>query len=276
MRKPALAGFALLASMLVLAACGGAKKDADSPSNGEGDDTTASDEGGAAPAASADSTGSDGTPSSGKPAPGDDSAKKNTPCGGFDIADLASVLSQSECEVDNPKSDQKDLKDVLEIRVVPDSPRIAPGSTSTITVTFKNKGKSDLPLDFVVNPEPRFDFELYTLKGVRVDKPKGSEPSLPPEVADAPQPEEKIARVKIAQQGTAKLTLKWDAVQYKWASKERARGALPGHGYPKEPAGPLKKGTYILRVITPLTNVFEGVDHEVSQPRVQITVAPMP
>jgi hypothetical protein len=29
-------------------------------------------------------------------------------------------------------------------------------------------------------------------------------------------------------------------------------------------------------VITPLTNVFEGVDHDASQPRVQITVAPMP
>ena len=57
---------------------------------------------------------------------------------------------------------------------------------------------------------------------------------------------------------------------------ERAKGALPGQGYPREAAGPLPKGTYILRVITPLTNVFEGVDHDASQPRVQITVAPMP
>jgi hypothetical protein len=271
MKLPVIASFALL---VFASACGGAKKDADNPSNS---DEAANDDGGAATAAT--DVPADSTPPAGKPAPGDDpSAKKgNTPCGGFDIGDLASVLSQAECEVDNPKAgDQKDLKDILEIRVVPDSPRIAPGSTATITVTFKNKGKTDLPLDFIVDPEPRFDFELYSLKGSRVDKPVGSEPSLPPEVANAPQADQKVARVKLAQQGTAKLTLKWNAVNYKWASKDRAKGALPGHGYPKDPAGPLKKGTYILRVITPLTGVFEGVDHEVSQPRVQITVAPMP
>jgi len=160
--------------------------------------------------------------------------------------------------------------------VVPDSPRIAPGSTASITVIFKNKGKGDLPLSFVVDPEPRFDFAVYTLKGARVDAPKGSAPSLPPEVANASVPEPKVARITLPQQGTAKLTLKWNAVKYKWASKDRAKGALPGQGYPRDPAGPLPKGTYILRVITPLTNVFEGVDHDASQPRVQITVAPMP
>ena len=282
MRLPVVAGSAallLLSCALSLAACGGAKKDAENPENAEGDQSASSDDGGGGstgPSADNSALPGDSTPSPGKPAPGDDATKTATPCGGFDIPDLASVLAQSACEVTGVKRDEKDIKDVLEIRVVPDSPRIAPGSTSTITVTFKNKGKAELPLDFVVDPEPRFDFEVYTLKGVRVDKPKGSEPSLPPEVANAPQPEEKIARVKLAQQGTAKLTLKWDAVNYKWASKDRAKGALPGHGYPKDPAGPLKKGTYILRVITPLTNVFEGVDHEISQPRVQVMVAPMP
>jgi hypothetical protein len=276
--KLPVAASALLATFVLFAACGGAKKDADNPSNTEDDASSSSDDGGGAtaelppPADSASASGG-----SGKAAPGDDGSKKNTPCGGFDIADLASVLSQADCEVANPNTkDQKDLKDTLEVRVVPDSPRIAPGSTATITVTLKNKGKTDLSLDFVVDPEPRFDFELYTLKGSRVDKPSGSEPSLPPEVANAPQPDQKIARVKIAQQGTAKLTLKWNAVTYKWASKDRAKGALPGHGYPKEPAGPLKKGTYILRVITPLTGIFEGIDHEISQPRVQITVGGMP
>jgi hypothetical protein len=271
MRFPVAASFVLL---MAAAACGGAKKDADNPSNTE-DTASSSDEGGA-PVADTPAS-SDPTPSGGAPAPGDDTTKKSTPCGGFEIADLASVLGQTDCEVANPSpNDQKDLKDILEIKVVPDSPRIAPGGTATITVTFKNKGPKELPLDFVVDPEPRFDFEVYTLKGVRVDKPKGNEPSLPPEVANAPQPDQKVARVKLAQQGTAKLTLKWNAVQYKWASKDRAKGALPGHGFPKEPGGPLKKGTYVLRVITPLTGVFEGIDHEVSQPRVQITIAPMP
>jgi len=272
MKLPVIASFAVL---VFAAACGGAKKDADNPSNSE---ESSSDDGGGASATADIPAPADSTPPASKPAPGDDSSKKGaTACGGFDIGDLASVLAQADCEVANPKAgDQKDLKDILEIRVAADSPRIAPGSTATITVTLKNKGKTDLPLDFVVDPEPRFDFELYTLKGVRVDKPAGSEPSLPPEVANAPQAEQKIARVKIAQQGTAKLTLKWSAVSYKWASKDRAKGALPGHGYPKEPAGPLKKGTYILRVITPLTGVFEGMDHEISQPRLQITVANMP
>ncbi len=187
------------------------------------------------------------------------------------------MLSQAACEVANANpNDQPDLKDRLEVKVVPDSPRIAPGSTATITVTFKNKGKTDLPLNFVVDPEPHFDFEVYSLKGARVDAPRGNAPPLPPEVANATAPEPKVARVTLAQQGTAKLTLKWNAVKYKWASKERAKGALPGKGYPREPAGPLPKGKYVLRVVTPLTNVFEGVDHEMSQPRIEISVAPMP
>jgi hypothetical protein len=260
----------VLAVLLAFAACGGAKKDAAEPGNAE---ETASAEGGAAePPAIGDST-----PTSSTPAPGDDTAKKSSPCSGFDIGDLAAVLSQAACEVANPNpNDQKDVKDVLEIKVVPDSPRIAPGSTATVTVTFKNKGKGELPLNFVVDPEPHFDFEVYSLKGGRIDAPKGSAPSLPPEVANAQAPEPKVARVTLAQQGTARLTLKWEAVKYKWASKDRAKGALPGRGYPKEKAGPIPKGTYILRVVTPLTNVFEGMDHDVSQPRVQITVAPMP
>jgi len=259
--------------LAAIAACGGAKKDADSPGNEE---TASSDDGGAATATATESPG-DSTPTSGAPAPGDDTAKKPTSCSGFEIPDLASVLGQAACEVDNANtSEQKDVKDVLEIKVVPDSPRIAPGSTATVTVTFKNKGKKDLPLSFVVDPEPHFDFEVYSLKGARVDAPKGSAPSLPPEVANATAPEPKIARITLAQQGTAKLTLKWNAVKYKWASKERAKGALPGKGYPKEVAGPLPKGSYVLRVITPLTGVFEGMDHDVSQPRVQVTVGSMP
>jgi len=272
MRASVAASFALL---LAIAACGGAKKDADNPENAQ----QASDAGDDSIAPLADDTpaASDAPPSGGAPVKDDDTAKKPATCSGFDVPDLPSMLSQTECELSGPApTDAKDLKDILEIRVVPDSPRIAPGATATITVTYKNKGKKELSLDFVVDPEPRFDFEVYTLKGSRADKPKGAEPSLPPEVSNAPQPESKVSRIKLAQQGTAKVTLKWNAVQMKWASKDRARGALPGHGYPKEPGPPLKKGTYILRVLTPLTGVFEGIDHEVSQPRVQITVAPMP
>jgi hypothetical protein len=265
MRSIACRPFVLL---LALAACGGAKKNADSPGNA---DDTAGDGGADTPAPP------DSTPTSSTRAPGDDSTTKPMPCSGFDIPDLIATLSQTACEVKTPDAaEQKDLKDVLEIKVVTDSPRIAPGATATVTVTFRNKGKVDLPLNFAVDPLPRFDTELYTLKGSRADAPPGEAPSLPPEVADAPVPEAKTARITLAQQGTARLTLKWTAVKHKWASKERAKGALPGHGYPQEPAGPLPKGSYVLRVITPLTNVFEGVEHDVSHPRVQITVAPMP
>jgi hypothetical protein len=277
MRALAALPFALL---IAAAACGGAKKDADNPENAS-DDTSASGDDGGGASASADQlpAKNDSTPAGGGgTAPGDDSGnKKSNPCGGFEIPDLGSVLSQVACVVSNPNPNaQNDVKDKLDIKVVPDSPRIAPGSAAGITVIYKNKSPKDLALDFVVDPEPRFTFEVYTLKGTRVDDPKGPEPALPPEVANAPVPEQQVARVTLATQGTATLKLQWNAVKYKWAGKDRAKGAIPGHGYPKEPAGPLKKGSYILRVITPLTGVFEGVDHEVSQPRVQVTVAPMP
>jgi hypothetical protein len=259
--------FSLASSLLLvsLVACGG--KPAQSPENGEDNA-----DGGSETADNSSKSSSSG--SSGAKAPGEDAEKKKTPCSGFDIPDLAAVLSQTECEVGAPKEGAapKELKDALEIKAVTDSMKVAPGSTATITVTFRNKSKADLALDFLVDPEPRFDFELYTLKGSRADAPKGDAPSLPPEVSNAEAPEQKIARVTIAANGTARLTLKWNAVTYKWASKERAKGALPGHGYPKEPAGPVAKGKYVLRVVTPLTGVAEGSEHEWSQPRAQVEV----
>jgi hypothetical protein len=91
-------------------------------------------------------------------------------------------------------------------------------------------------------------------------------------VAEATAPDQKTARVTLAVQGTATLTLPWSAVKYKWVSKEKARGALPGHGYPREPAGPLPRGRYVIRVLLPLVGVFEGSDHEVSQPRTNIEI----
>jgi hypothetical protein len=61
-------------------------------------------------------------------------------------------------------------------------------------------------------------------------------------------------------------------VRHQWASKDVAKGAVPGQGYPQEAAGPLPPGKYVLRVVTPLVNVSEGIDHEVTQPRVNIEV----
>ena len=204
----------------------------------------------------------------------DEGDKKALSCGGASIPDLAAVLSQASCEVANAKPDEpaKDLKDQLEITVQTDSPKVAPGASSQVTVTFHNKGKTVLPLDFMVDPEPRFDFEVYTVKGKRVDKPVGESPPLPPEVQNAPEPDKAVARVTLAPNGTAKLTESWTAVKYKWASKDKAKGALPGRGYPREPSGPLGKGKYVLRVITPLVGVAEGSDHELSQPRTPVEI----
>jgi hypothetical protein len=77
--------------------------------------------------------------------------------------------------------------------------------------------------------------------------------------------------VTLVAQGTGKLVVPWEAVRTKWAP-EKFKGTPPEMGYPRSPAGPLAKGKYRLRVVTPLTGVFEGIDKEVSAPKVEIGV----
>jgi hypothetical protein len=254
--------FGFLMLLALAQACGGKAPDAKNP--GKADETMTSDD-----------VGGGGAPTGSKRARTQDPDESGPmKCGGFEIADLAAMLSQVSCEVPDAKADTKDrdVKDVLEVSIQTDPGKIAAGSTATVRVVLHNKGKTELPLDFVVDPEPRFDFELYTAKGKRADRPAGAEPSLPREVAEATAPDQKTARVTLAAQGTATLTRPWSAVKYKWASKEKARGALPGHGYPREPAGALPRGKYVIRVLLPLVGVFEGSDHEVSQPRTNIEI----
>jgi hypothetical protein len=205
----------------------------------------------------------------------DDTEKKDEPCTGAVIGDLLASLSQASCELpaNAPSPTQQTTKDVLEVKATADSPKVAPGSTAKITVVFKNKGKTKLPLDFTVDPDPRITFELHTPKGARVDKPAGNEPSLPSEASSNDAPEPHTARVTLFPNGTATLSLPWQAVKYKWASKERAKGAIPGRGYPRDPAGPLPRGKYVLRVVMPMSNIDEGVEHEITQPRVNIEIA---
>jgi hypothetical protein len=57
----------------------------------------------------------------------------------------------------------------------------------------------------------------------------------------------------------------------KWAP-EKYRGTPPERGYPRAPAGPLPKGKYGLKVVTPLVGVSEGVDHEMTAPKVEIEI----
>ena len=49
-------------------------------------------------------------------------------------------------------------------------------------------------------------------------------------------------------------------------------GTPPEMGYPTAPAGPLPKGTYNLKVVTPLIGVFEGSDREVSTAMTKVVV----
>jgi hypothetical protein len=208
----------------------------------------------------------------------DDTEKKDVVgCSGMTIPDVMASLSQASCELpaNAAAPPQPTTKDMLEVKVSA-AAQIAPGSTAQISVVFRNKGRTKLPLDFTVDPDPRFTFELHTPKGARVDKPPGNEPALPSEASENAPAESRTARVVLFPNGTATLLLPWQAVKYKWASKEKAKGALPGRGYPRDPAGPLPKGKYVLRVITPLTNVDEGVEHEMSQPRVNIEIAGAP
>ncbi len=208
----------------------------------------------------------------------DDETKDTKPCIGADFPDLVATLSQASCEIPSDKASdkQRDLTSRLEVTVVPDAPKVAPGGTSKVTITLHNKGQKPLALDFAVDPEPRFEFQVYTTKGTRVDKPAGDAPPLPTEVQNAPEADKGIARVTLAPDGHAKVTATWTAVKYKWVSKEKAKGALPGRGYPTEPAGSLPKGKYVLRVLMPLLNITEGIDHEMTQPRVPIEVGRVP
>jgi hypothetical protein len=208
----------------------------------------------------------------------DDDTKEAKPCLGDDFPDLLSTLSQAACEIPSDKASdkQRDLTGRLEVTVAPDAPKVAPGGTSKVTITLHNKGLKPLALDFAVDPEPRFEFEVYTTKGARADRPAGDAPPLPPEVQSAPEADKGIARVTLAPNGHAKLVATWTAVKYKWASKDKAKGALPGRGYPTEPSGSLPKGKYVLRVLMPLLNITEGVDHEMTQPRVPIEVGAVP
>jgi len=255
------AWLSLVAAASTAVGCAGSTPPAENPENA---DESASSDKSDTPARA---------PSQSKVTVKDDDKTDTVKCAGFDIPDLAALLAQPSCELPDGSSEPKerDVKDDLEIKVSADG-LIAPGSRSNVRVLFKNKGKADLPLDFVVDPEAHFSFEVYTPKGTRVDKPSGDEPSLPESVSNAPVPDKKYARVTIAANGTAGLTLPWEAVKMKWVSKDKAKGAVPGRGYPVEPGGPLPKGKYVLRVITPLVGVFEGVDHEVTQPRTDVTI----
>src|SRR5262249_32309883 len=156
----------------------------------------------------------------------------------------------------------------LEVTVSASPTKVAPGGKVDLVVTFANKTKGPLVLNFRVDPVARFETETYAGKTKRADMPAG-QPPPPPKGHSAPPPADaKVARVTLTPSGSARARVSWDAVKMKWAP-EKVRGTAVEKGYPRVPNGPLSKGKYTVKVVTPLVGVFEGGEHEVSAPKVE-------
>jgi hypothetical protein len=243
----------LLLSLWCIGACGGPTAKPKSP-----DDIGNATDGGETDAAVASAdAGAASTPS---------------PCTGSDI-DLLNALIQSACEVKNiaPDAKLKDVSALLDVKVSPSSNTVPPGGHLDVLVTFTNKSKDPLPLDFLLDPTPRFSIEVYNSKNARAEMPKTKPPKVKNE-GPAPDPTAAgTAEVTIPPGGKAWVKLPFDAVRLKWAP-EKVKGTPPELGFPTSPAGPLLKGSYLLKVVTPLVGVFEGAAHDVSSPKATIAV----
>lgn len=252
----------IFALPLTLAACGGSKK----PAATEGDTTSTSSD--------ADKDKKDDTKdtsSSDSDKDKDKEKDKKDVCMGFEVENVEDLLIKSACEVPMPTGTPPDVKGKLEVKVVPNPMRVAPGGHVDLLVSFTNKTKDPMQLSFQIDPMPRFEVEAYDAKGNRVDLPKGSPPPLKAGVAPRGPGEAKAARITLTPNGTAKYKIGWDASKMRWAP-EKVAGSAPERGYPRVPSGPLPKGKYYVKVVTPLIGVFEGSEKEISAPRVEIAV----
>jgi hypothetical protein len=203
-------------------------------------------------------------------------AERKDVCVGFDIGNVEDLLAKIDCEVPNTKPDavqNADMKGKLEVTLTASPTKVAPGNKVDLLVTFANKTKDPIPLHFRIDPVARFETETYDAKAKRADMPPGKPPP-PPKGHSAPPPaEQKVGKIMVAPNGSARVRVPWEAVKMKWAP-EKVRGTAVERGYPRVPAGPLKKGKYTVKVVTPLVGVSEGGEHEVSAPKVDIEVAP--
>lgn len=258
-----------LAACAAFVACGGAPSktaaDVDEESKPAAD-TSATDDAGTTAANSAN----ENAPAA--PGSSDDSAgPKKDECSVFDEPNLEGVLLKSACEAPTPTGTPPDMSKSLQVKVTVSPNVLAPGAHADVLVSFTNKSTAVIPLYFTIDPMPRFDIEVYNAKGNRMDLPKSSPPPLPAGMAAREPGEAKMARIMLAPNGTARMPMGWDAVKNRWAP-EKLKGTPPEKGYPRAPAGALPKGKYSLKVVTPLAFVFEGIDHEVSQPRADVVV----
>jgi hypothetical protein len=244
------APFVLLAS-----GCGGDKKPAASPS---GVETTKSE------GKESEAPGSTDAP------PEKSEAAKKDACVGFDIANLEEVLGKVSCEEGNVNPTTMpavDLKGKLAVTLSASPTKVAPGGKTDLLVTFANKTKEPLTLHFRLDPVPRFEVEVYDTKNKRADMPPGKPPPPPKGATPPPPSDPKAAKVTIAGNGSARARIPWEALKTKWAP-EKVRGTPPERGYPRSPAGPLPKGKYVVKVITPLV----GVAEQLSAPSVDVEI----
>lgn len=255
-----------LALLAAGSACGG-KKDADNPKSksdgdggggGDGDDSTASGGG------DKDKDGGGG---------GGEGPKKDD-CVGFDVAALEDTLSKAACEVPNAKPDTQtpvDMKGKIEVKVDASPTKTAAGGKVDLVVSIANKTKDPITLMFRIDPTPRFDVEVYDKKNKRADMPAGHPPDPPKGHSPPPPADAKTAKLTLAPGGTARQRVPWEATKMAWAP-EKVRGTPVERGFPRKPAGPLAKGKYTIKLQTPLVGVAEGIEHEVSAPKVEIEV----
>lgn len=242
---------------LLAAGCGGGKTPADEPRHEDEMSRDTHDDAGAT------------TPAAEAPPP-----PKKDVCTAFDIANLEDVLAKSECEVADAKPDvleNVDLKGKLEVTLTAAPTKTKPGGQVDLQVTFTNKSQAPLPLSFRIDPVARFEVETFDAKKKRADMPSGSPPPPPKGHAAPPPGDTRVARITILPAGFARVRIPWQASRMKWAP-DQVRGTAVEKGYPRKPAGPLPRGKYQVKIVTPLIGVFEGGEHEVSAPKVEIEV----
>jgi hypothetical protein len=258
--KTGLCSF-ILTLVCVVPACGGSgKKSADDPSTKAS--ATEKDES----AEGASSEKGDGG--------ADKPSEKKDVCVGFDIGNLEDLLVKSDCEVPNTKPESLqnvDVKGKLDVTLTASPTKVGSGGKVDLLVTFTNKTKEPMPLHFRIDPVARFETEAYDAKKKRADMPAGQPPAPPKGHSAPPAVDPKVGKVILAANGTVRVRVPWSAVRMKWAP-EKVRGTAVERGYPRAPAGPLPKGKYSVKVVTPLVGVFEGSDHEVSSPQAEIEV----
>lgn len=260
-----------LATLLLLggaAACGGNKEPetpTDKPTE-EGDTKPTGDGDTKKPGDKKASSGSSDAGAAAEP--------KKDICQGFSLGNLEELLAKSDCESSEGAGTlaNPDVKGKLEVTLSASPTKAPPGGKVDLQVTFTNKTKEPMALYFRIDPLARFETEAYDAKSKkRVDMPT-TQPPPPPKGHTAPPPgDQKVAKVTIAPSGYASVRVPWEAVKMKWAP-EKVRGTSSEKGYPRSPAGPLPKGKYQVKVVTPLIGVFEGGEHEVSAPKVDIEV----